>query len=420
MGSKPGSRLIVAQRLGYPGTVLYVLLAQLSCVFTTDMYMPAFPEMALWFDVPNELVSMTLFVFFCFFPIGILLFGNVSDKLGRRPVMLAASLVFVATTLACMAAPNIYALIALRVLEALSAGATMAVGLALVKDCFVEEARETIMLYYVAAFAIGPVLAPLVGGQILAVLPWQFVFAALSVFGIVLFVMTLAFEETLPLAERSKESIVRNLGRFVVVLRNRSFALFLIVVVIYGYVPFVAYLGVSSYIYIEHFGMSAQEYSYFFAATVAVSMLNVVIYKPLSQRVRLAVLTSAILLASLAAGIGIWAVGNLSPLLFNALVIVYYLAAYLIKPYGVNTLLSLQEGDTGTASALVNFTGNFIGCFGILYMMLPFGDYFIRLGLITVFCTLVSLAAWLFILKGKTPLPGIKDQKRARRETPNE
>jgi DHA1 family bicyclomycin/chloramphenicol resistance-like MFS transporter len=403
--------LIVRQRrLGYPGTVFYVLFAQLACVFTTDMYMPAFPQMMRDFDVSWELISMTLFAFFCFYPIGILLFGNMSDKFGRRPIMLVASIAYIITTLTCMLAPTVYVLIVLRVIEAMAAGASMAVGMALVKDCFGEKVRENVMLYSVAAFAIGPVLAPLVGGQILVFAPWQMIFAALSLFGFATLGLTLAFEETLPRSKRSQEGVIRNFGRLWLLLKNKSFTAFLLVVVIYGYVPFVAYLGVSSYIYMDYFGMSAQQYSYFFAATVAISMINVVIYKPLSRRLRLTTLTTVIITASLLSGVGIWLTGSFSPVLFNALIIIYYLAAYLIKPYGINALLDLQDGDTGTASALINSTGNFIGCFGILYMMLPFGNYFIRLGLITVVCSLVSIVAWVYLLRSNNPLPGIKNQ----------
>jgi len=115
--------------------------------------------------------------------------------------------------------------------------------------------------------------------------------------------------------------------------------------------------------------------------------------------------------ASLVSGVGIFFVGFISPFLFNALIIIYYLASYLIKPYGLNTLLNLQEKDTGSASALYNFTGNFIGAFGIIYIMLPVGDFFTRLGFITILCTAVSMTSWFYLLKSGIKLPGIKDQK---------
>jgi len=403
-------RLLRSQRLGFPGTVVYVLLAQITCVFTSDMYMPAFPQMAEFFDVTPETISITLFAFFFCYPFGILIFGNFSDKFGRRPVMITASIIFTTVTLACLLVTDIYVFIALRVVEALAAGACMAVGLALVKDCFVESLRETIMLYVVAAFAIGPVLAPLVGGQMLLFAPWQAIFVVLALFGLVILGLSLVFQETLAAQDRTQEGFIPGFKRLVLVGRNKSFLLFLIVLTIYNYVPFIAYLGVSSYIYIYSFELTAQQYSYFFAATVAVSLLSVVIYKPLVRHFSYRAMTTGILMASLVSGVGIFIAGWVSPFLFNAFIIIYYLSSYLIKPYGVNTLLNLQEKDTGSASALYNFVGNFIGCFGILYMMLPWGDYFTRLGLITVLCTLVSMAAWFCLLRSDTKLPGIKDQ----------
>ena len=163
-------------RLGACGLLVLLVAASLITPLSLDMYTPAVPGMARYFDTDVSLVNMTLVGYYAFFALGMLIFGPMSDKRGRRPVLLAGVGLYSVSSAACALSPTIEFLIGARIAQALGAGAISAVCTAAVKDPFQAYYREKILSVIQVLFVIGPATAPVIGAAVVAVADWRTTF----------------------------------------------------------------------------------------------------------------------------------------------------------------------------------------------------------------------------------------------------
>ena len=154
-------------KLGAMGLIVFIILANTIIPFSIDMYTPAVPSLPGYFNTTEWMVNFTLMGFFLFLTISSLLIGPISDKLGRKPVLVASIAIYTAGGALCAIAPNILTLIGARLVQATGAGGITSVSMALVKDCFVAERRERMIAIIQVLAVVGPVIAPLVGGFLL-------------------------------------------------------------------------------------------------------------------------------------------------------------------------------------------------------------------------------------------------------------
>ena len=248
------------------GLIVFIILANTIIPFSIDMYTPAVPSLPGYFNTTEWMVNFTLMGFFLFLTISSLLFGPISDKLGRKPVLVASIAIYTVGGALCAIAPNILTLIGARLVQATGAGGITSVSMALVKDCFVAERRERMIAIIQVLAVVGPVIAPLIGGFLLRFFSWRASFVTLAALGAICLVFGILFEESLPNEDRNNVGLISALGRLVTVGRNPSFTVLLITLSLFN-VAFTAYLAVASYIYVDTFGTTPQQYTYFFAVT---------------------------------------------------------------------------------------------------------------------------------------------------------
>ena len=346
-------------KLGPLGLVVLLVTASLVTPLSLDMYTPAVPHMTEAFDTTAGTVNLTLVGYFLFFAVGLLVFGPLSDRYGRRPVLLAGVVTYTSASGLCALALDIEMLIVFRVVQALGAGAVSAVATAVVKDAFKAEKREAILSIVQVMFVVGPVLSPVVGALILQVFDWRMTFCALGAVGLY------------------------NL-------------------------PFMAYIAVGSYVYISFFGLSELEYSVFFAVAALLTAAGPFIWLKASRYVSARRFTGILLVAAALSGVAMLLAGELSPVLFCLTFLVFALTEACIRPYSTNILLSQQEGDTGAASSLINFAHTAIGCVGMLLAVLPWSSYVQGIGVLIVASMAFAGIGWIALLKSRIPLAGIK------------
>jgi MFS transporter, DHA1 family, multidrug resistance protein len=185
-GLEPGLSLDIVSMLR-PGTfALTALLAGLSAIgpLTTDMYLPSLPDIALALDSSTAQVQLTISTYLIGFAVGQVVYGPVSDRHGRKPVLLTAIALYCAASLACALATSIHMLIAARALQALGGSGGIVLARAMVRDLYsgTRAGRELSVIGSVMALA--PVLAPVAGGVLQTGFGWRSVFFTLVVSGL--------------------------------------------------------------------------------------------------------------------------------------------------------------------------------------------------------------------------------------------
>ncbi|MBQ9016293.1 MAG: MFS transporter [Firmicutes bacterium] len=379
----------VAQpRLGRGGMIALITMCNAIAPLSTDMYMPALPDMASYFHTTDAVMNMTLVVFFLFFAIGMLVFGPVSDRIGRRPSMLGGIVLYVLASVACGLAMNVYFLIGMRVLQAIGAGCMVAVSTAIVKDQFTGQTQGTVLAIAQAFSVLGPVLAPLIGAQIYRFFSWRADFFMQALITLAALTLALLMREPLPREERLEGSMLQTFGRLGAVLRNSTFRRFLLCMVMIQ-IPMMAYISSSSYIYENQFGLSSTGYSLYFAATALASVLGPAVYVYV-RRLNSYTVTFLIYGSCLVFGLLIFLFGHRAPGFFALCFAPIMITSAVSRPFGTSILLNLQSGDTGSASSLSNFSFTLSGTVGMLLITSLWTDYILGIAVLAMSAALAG------------------------------
>ncbi len=154
-----------------------------------DSYLPGLPHLARDFGVGASAAQVTLTTYLIGLALGQLLAGSLSDVHGRRRPLIAGMALFTVASLVCALAPNLYALAVMRLVQGAMAAAGVAIGRAVVRDLYSGAAAARYLSRLMLIVGLGPILAPLVGGQLLRLTSWRGVFVALALLGLALTAM---------------------------------------------------------------------------------------------------------------------------------------------------------------------------------------------------------------------------------------
>ncbi len=392
--------------LGKTGLILFITLMNMFIPLSTDLYLPALPSMSEVFGVPTTLTNLTLVAFFFFYAVGTLFWGPMSDKYGRKKILIVGSGIYSAASMVCAIAPTVYVLIAARVLQGIGAGAITAVSMALIKDCFSGKQRETILAIVQTVAGLAPMLAPVVGAILLLFTDWRGSFWVLTGAGLVCLILSVLYQETLVEEEKYEGSIAGSIGRLFAVGKNVSFIVPCFIFSLYN-LAFMGYISMSSFIYVEQFGLSEQVYSYFFAANAGLSMIGPMMYVRFLSNANKKKFASVCFVIYAICGAAIVTIGGLHPVLFWLGFMPFSLAGTVTRPFSTNIMMEQQEGDTGSASSLISGVATVFGSIGMVAVSM-FSNPIIGLGSIICLTGIVSFAGWAVLMKSSLPVKGVK------------
>ncbi|VEF48583.1 Bcr/CflA subfamily drug resistance transporter [Bacillus freudenreichii] len=230
-----------------------------------DMYLPALPKLAIDFRAQTSLAQLSLTAFLIGMAVGQLIMGPLSDARGRKKPLMAGLAIFAIASLFCMAMPTIWGLIAMRFLQGASAAAGIVIARAVARDLYSGVELTKFFALLMLVNGVAPIAAPIAGGQLLSIMPWQGVFGVLAVIGTVMVLAVLwGLPETLPKSNRSEGGILNMLKVFSFLLRDQVFMGYCLA---QGFImaAMFAYIAGSPFLLQEHFKLSPQAFSIFFA-----------------------------------------------------------------------------------------------------------------------------------------------------------
>ena len=383
-----------ARHLASPTLGLGALLTTLVALgpLSTDLYLPSLPTLATVFRTDAAQVQLTLSVFLAGFAVAQLAYGPLSDRFGRRPVMLGGLVVYFIASIACLLATSIEQLIAARFVQAVGACAGPVLGRAIVRDVWgpVEAARA--LAYVGGAMALAPLVGPALGGVLTVSFGWQANFVLLAVFSALQIVAVWLW---LGESNRHPDPQATQLGRMF-----RNFAVFLVDRSYLGYVlalglsysALFAFISGSAFVLIGRHGLSPTAFGLCFGLVVAGYITGTQIAGGLVRRLgadRL-ILGGGILGAL--AGATMWALDRwVPPHLAAVLAPMFFvtLSVGLVMPNAAARALAPYAKMAGAASALMGFLQMGIAALAGIFVGHGVGEGATVLPMTVAICTLL-------------------------------
>lgn len=322
--------------------------------FSTDLLLPALPQMAEALAASDSAVALTITTFLVGLGLGQLIAGPVSDERGRRPTLIAGLAVFAASALVCILAPTVDLLIWTRLVQGMAASFGLAIPNAMVTDYARDRQAARLFSWIVIIGGTAPLVASLAGAQMLRLLGWRGPLIALAVVSVVALVaVVLWLPESLPRERRVRGGLRSAFRTMTGLTRDARFVGYTFTAALL-YIAFFAYLGGSSFVLQQGFGVSPTTYSVLFAVNglgmLAAGQTNHRLLARFSPRVLLAVVIvvftiacATVLVSALTGAFGIWG------LAVPFFVIVSGMGV--ILPDLTALALSLHPDVAGTASA---------------------------------------------------------------------
>lgn len=279
-----------------------LLLGALTAVgpIALDLYLAAFPQIAVELGVEPHEVQLTLTACMVGLALGQLVCGIASDALGRRRPLLAGMAMFLVFSLMCMLSANIWMLILGRFLQGVGGGAGIVIARAVIRDRTSGEAMVRALTTVMIVLGLAPILGPMIGGMLMELTGWRGVFAALTVIALLLALGSLTLPESLPLHRRHPVSLAKLRRDFGAVLRDRDWLFGAGTVSLTSTAVFF-YIGSSAFVFQDGYGMSPLAYSILFGVNATNFMIfsqsNRWLARWCSPRTRLAIAVGGMCLA---------------------------------------------------------------------------------------------------------------------------
>lgn len=382
--------------LGDKGFILFIGFLSAFVPMSTDLYLPALPKMVDTFHTDISTLNLTITFFFIFYAIGMLFWGPLSDKYGRRKILLIGMTCYCIGSFLCANSSSVETLIISRIIQAIGSGSAVSVSTAMMKDVYTGK-KLVAMLALVQSIAMTtPVIAPSIGALILKYSSWHGIFWTLTIVSVIGIVGGILLEETL--ITYSTQKISKVFGNLKVVSKNPGFSLLMLIFSITS-IPLMAYITMSSYIYIDGFGLKDDVYTYFYSFSAIFLIIGPILYVKLSKKFKSNTIMTIDFIVLILSGILLILVGNKSPYIFAISLVPAMLCGNMLRPPSTNLMLAQQDTNIGSASSLISFANTIMGSVGMFLITLNVGNKIVAIGTMYLIVAITSLTLWILFHK---------------------
>ncbi|MFJ9564806.1 multidrug effflux MFS transporter [Streptomyces fuscichromogenes] len=388
-----------ARRTGF---LLVLALGGLTATppLAMDMYLPALPEVTRTLGAPAATVQLTLTACLAGMALGQLVVGPMSDRWGRRRPLLTGLVGYVVATALCAVAPDVWTLVAFRLVQGLAGAAGIVIARAVVRDLYDGDAMARFFSTLMLVSGAAPVIAPLIGGQILRVTDWRGVFAVLTVVGALLAVLVWTrLPETLPPADRHAGGAAGAVRAMRALLADLPFTGYMLAGG-FAFAALFAYISASPYVIQEIYGASPQTFSLLFGLnSVGLVIAGQVNGKVLVGRVGLDMVLGAGLVVTVLAATALllMTTGALGPVGLApvaAALFVLMSAMGLTLPNAQSLALLRTRHAAGSASALLGTSSFLVGAIASPLVGIAGERTAVPMAIVQLSGTLVALACF--------------------------
>ncbi|HFC04556.1 MAG TPA: Bcr/CflA family efflux MFS transporter [Rhizobiales bacterium] len=359
--------------------LLYTALIVVTAIgpLALNIFMPSIPGLVTDLSTTSGMAQLTLTLYLAGTAVSQLIYGPLSDRFGRRPVLLAGILVFIMASILCAYSTSIEMLIAARLIQSFGGAAGMVLTRAIIRDMHDEKSGASVLGYVTMAWATAPMVAPALGGYLDQVAGWRASFWALTIFGVVALVLAIAFlpETNQTKGQASGESRLAGYRRL---LGNNQF-LWLSATLAFTSGIFFSFLGGAPFIMITVLNQSPLDYGIWFAVVAVGYITGNFISGRFSKTTATGkMITTGIVIATLATLIP-FAAGlsdNLTPALFFIPMGLIALGNGITLPNATSAALSSDARAIGSAAGLAGFIQSTAGALaaqsvGVLQASVP-------------------------------------------------
>ncbi|MFD7920592.1 multidrug effflux MFS transporter [Streptomyces sp. NPDC059740] len=389
------------------GLLVTLLLGGLTAVppLSMDMYLPSLPAVTDGLHTSAATAQLTLTGCLAGMAVGQMIVGPMSDKWGRRRPLLIGMVIYVVATALCALSPNVGLLVAARLIQGLAGAAGIVISRAVVRDLYDGLAMARFFSTLMLISGVAPVVAPLIGGQILRFTDWRGVFVLLTVVGTLLTLLVWRrLHETLPPAARHDGGLGDAVRTIRSLLADRVFAGYMLCGA-FGFAALFAYVSASPFVIQEIYGASPQTFSLLFGVNsvglVLVGQLN---GKVLVGRVSLdRVLTVGLVLIALAAAAllvmasGVFGHAGLFPIAAGLFVLMSSMG--LVMPSTNTQGLLRTPHAAGSASALLGTSTFLMGSVASPLVGIAGERTAVPMALVQLCCALLALGCFLLLCR---------------------
>lgn len=378
--------------LGNLGFIIFIEFLSAFVPLSTDLYLPALPSMVTSLHTTDGILNLTIIFFFIFYALGMLFWGPLSDKYGRKKILTIGMIIYCVGSFLCATTSNIPLLIMFRIVQAIGSGSAVSVATAMMKDVYTGKKLVSMLATVQSIAMTSPVISPVIGAFILTFTSWHGIFWILTIVSAVAIIGSLLLEETLK--TYSTGSILKVLDNLRVVGKNPGFAILLFLFAITT-LPLMAYITMSSYIYIDGFKLNDQVYSYFYACTAIFLIIGPMAYVHLAKHFTSKKIIIADFIVILLSGIALMSFGLTSPWTFALCLIPAMCCGNMLRPPSTHLILAQQNTNIGSASSLISFGNTIMGCIGMIIITFNIGNKIVAIGFLYTLVTLIALILWL-------------------------
>lgn len=368
-------------------TIIFLGLLSAFAPFVTDMYLPTLPSLGTEFNTSASMVQLGLTTSMIGLAVGQVIFGPLSDKYGRKPILTLSIILFCIATVLCIYSERIEMFLAMRLFQGLGASGGIVLSRSVAADMYSGRKLAKMMAIIGAVNGVAPVVAPVIGGVVGSFAGWQGIFVVLCGIGLLLLSMNAFFHESLMPEMRNTGSVMTMLRGYRKVFANREFVAYASTFAMSQGVLF-AYIAAAPFIIQHDFGFTEMQFSVVFG----INALAIGVGSAMSMRFRTMQRASMAGTLGMVVASGILLLLNLTVRSFWCYEVTTWIMLFTMGfVFTGATTVAMDKGREyiGVASATVGASGFMVG--GLVSPLVGIGDTLVACPVVCFCCAAIAL-----------------------------